>query len=917
MALVLAALAVGRPVWDGRVAYVAADHAAAQLPWSAAHAVAPAGPRHPDLSDEATALYPAWRHVARRLAAGDVPLWNPDVQAGTPCLANPQWRVLDPQMWVLAALERAGGKALFDRGLGWLAALRLAAALLGAYLLARRLGLGCAGATCAALGFGGSGFVLGWLASSLGHVAPTLPWLLLGIEGLAGPRPRRSVVGVAACAWLAIVGGHPETSFFVLVAAALWAARLCAAERAAGVRALAALACGTLLAAPLWVPFYEYLLRSGALLARALAREEREGPPLVAAGLALALVATALLARRRFVAPRRWEPPAFALAFVVLLCLLGRHVGLTSAPLFGPDLMGGPGSGRPFAGEGSYLELSALWVAAPVLVLACAAALAPAAALRRRELVLWLGGGAWLLAADVAPLRGLWRLLPLVGDAATSRAAVVAMLMLALAAGEALERRLPAARETAALVLAVLAGLQTPLFGGRDVRGQREVARIAGDPDDELVAFAQRPEPVPAPGRLPLAGVLNEAVDVSAARVALALWVGSSFERRLEAPVTLVPVPGGGTAFRCEQLDTARLERGAWALTLELLAADAGGQPRVIGHRDVGRISVEREVDFATLSGVLFALALLLAALPFGGRWRRRALLAVLLVQAGRYAWHAHPPVPLGEVFPETVTTDVLRARQADGRVLGGPGVLPYNTALVHGLRTLDGYDALDVGAFDGYRAFAMKPGTNPLLDWNARGVDVDAPAFRLLGATHLATATPFVHPRYRLVAGPRDGAEVFVYEDTDPYPRAFCVARTVPREEVLADPRAFDPLGAAFLERGVTWRPDAPCTTATVTGLVIDGDEVRLTATLDGEGLLVLCEQAFPGWTVTVDGEERPVWTVDSLFRGVALEAGAHAVVFRFRPRSLRLGLFLAGFGVLALAVLVQKCRSSSSSST
>ena len=60
-----------------------------------------------------------------------------------------------------------------------------------------------------------------------------------------------------------------------------------------------------------------------------------------------------------------------------------------------------------------------------------------------------------------------------------------------------------------------------------------------------------------------------------------------------------------------------------------------------------------------------------------------------------------------------------------------------------------------------------------------------------------------------------------------------------------------------------------------------------------------------FPGWTVTVDGDEHDVWTVDQLFRGVALESGTHEVVFRYRPRSFTLGIAIAGLGLVLCGAL------------
>ena len=63
---------------------------------------------------------------------------------------------------------------------------------------------------------------------------------------------------------------------------------------------------------------------------------------------------------------------------------------------------------------------------------------------------------------------------------------------------------------------------------------------------------------------------------------------------------------------------------------------------------------------------------------------------------------------------------------------------------------------------------------------------------------------------------------------------------------------------------------------------------------------LLVLGEVWYPGWQAEVDAIEQPIVRVHGLVRGVYLEPGAHTVVWRYRPASLRWG---AAITVCALA--------------
>ena len=64
--------------------------------------------------------------------------------------------------------------------------------------------------------------------------------------------------------------------------------------------------------------------------------------------------------------------------------------------------------------------------------------------------------------------------------------------------------------------------------------------------------------------------------------------------------------------------------------------------------------------------------------------------------------------------------------------------------------------------------------------------------------------------------------------------------------------------------------------------------------------GLLVLTDLHYPGWIAEEEGRRLPILRADGFFRAVALPAGTHRVVFRYRPIS-----FYAGAAVSILALL------------
>ena len=947
-ALLLSAVPLRSALFSGDTVLFAVDTVTTQLPWSAA--LPPdvtRAPVNPDLSDQGTVFYPFYRWVSRSWRGGDPPAWCPLIYAGAPGYGNAQAGAFDPQVLFLVGLEAIGGKALFDWGLGVVAWLRIAAALTGAFALARRLGLGRPGAGLAALSFGLGGFMSLWLNHPLGHVAPFLPWLLYFLEGTRGRRPLFSAAAAGCMLLGAILGGHVETAFFVGAAGGAWTVALAVeglrargpgSLRPAGL-ALGALGLGAIAGAVVLLPVLEYLDLSAAKFVRELGAERETGSvDVLALGLVLALfglfaTGAGLLRGRggtgvdesQVPTPRAGilVPTALGLSlalFGVVLLLLRRGFGDFASLTLVPDRLGAPGAVRHFAGEGNYIEAASGWVPFAVLVLALAAGLTAPGGLRRRGLLLWGGLLSFLLAVEVPGLLDLYRFMPLVGLGATVRLAVVSSLFLGLLAGHALERASFAPRLVAVLALIPLVGLAILDEGPPPLRDT-----VSVEPEqDELVGFARLPakridgtdssfeawvrEGIPIEGARLMIAPLDPSGQVreqEAIALPLDVFPAPTSEAEREAQEAVAAAPGGSRWLRTGYLLTSQLESGHWVATLEVPGR---------WSRRAAVFTVEHGVlrNPWTL-GLIAASAVVVLVGPFLSATSVPVLVLLLLalLQASFFGRGLNPILPRAMAFEETATERVLARELGVHRFQADPGVLPADSGLVRGLRHVEGYDAMDPLAFNNYRALFEQPGVNPLLSWNARAVDHDNPAYRLLGVKLVAMREPWQHPRFELVASPEGRGEAFaetwIYRDRDPLPRAFCVARVQSLDEIgvlfKRDPYAWDPLESASIEED--WRPENPFSTAEVSEPVYTNRSVRVEVTLDGDGLLVLTDQNFVGWRVQVDGEERPLLTADVNFMGVALEAGTHEVVFRYRPRSFQVAAVLSVSALLGLFAL------------
>ena len=890
----LFALPLGRALIDGESVLFAVDTATVQAPWS----VTGAGegvPRQPGQADQGTFFYPAYRATVERWRAGAIPLWNPLSFGGVPHLANPQTGALDPQVALLGLLEWIGGAELFDRGFAWLAWLRLVACGFGAFVFARRLGRTTCEAFVCAIGFAGAGHVVLWLNHSLGHVVPFLPWVLLAVDASDPLRPLRSLARTAALFASAILGGHPETAFAIGLVAGVWALTLAPAPRRLG---LGGLALGTLACGVQLVPFVEYLAESAALAARELNTSTWD-----LRSLGIGLIVLALLRA----SARDGGPIAITCACLACAAVAWKTLPVTAWLAVWPDALGafgsGPGSG--YRGPGHALEAGSAWLALPLLATFIAGWFAPtdSGCDGRTRVIATL---TLLLALGFEPLSMLFGNLPVVGWVAPARWAAISALFVPLAAMDALHAA-PRAARAAVLVTLIAAGVATVATPAR------ERPRAVEPPTNELIEFDALPAVELAAGALELAGWVDAQLGVDEVRL---IVIGQERgDERFEFGLDLSSEPwtdqdvakqrGPGTWFRASGLDVAHLEEGTYELRVAL--ARAG---RTLDEFSVASCVLERRPRPSPRTWLFFAVTLIAL---WGRRVRAPFVLAIVLAQAAGFAWHKQPLVPRSEVFPQTQTEKIVVAELGHGRFLADPGVLPPSTGWVRGLASIQGYDALDVHRFNALRPHVMRASSQPLLGWNARGIDLERKIATLLGVSVLVTRTAFEQPGFELVASPSGlprRAETWIQRRLDRrFERAFCVARTVSRSAALADLESFDPRAVAFVvDRDVTL--ESPFEQATVDFVRDEPECVELAAELDGDGLLVLCDTWFPGWVVTVDDEPAELLCVDEVLRGVQLTAGRHRVEFLYRPLSFRVGLALSGAAFLALGVVASLLR-------
>ena len=235
------------------------------------------------------------------------------------------------------------------------------------------------------------------------------------------------------------------------------------------------------------------------------------------------------------------------------------------------------------------------------------------------------------------------------------------------------------------------------------------------------------------------------------------------------------------------------------------------------------------------------------------------------------------------------------------------------NRATLLGLEDSQGYNPIQIGRYAAYIT-AMNGAPQEYHGADVYPGGLGSPLLDLLNVRYLVTpvwegdarADPFAAAGWATVA---DLGTVRIVENPGALPRAWIVheVRVVPEEEQLALLAAgvIDPSQVALSEVPVTGLEiPPPGATADVTTVHQGGDPDRLVVRTEtaAAGLLVLSEVAYPAWEATVDGEDAPIVTVDGLFRAVAVPAGSHEVVMRYRSPASGWGLLISAATAVAL---------------
>ena len=148
-----------------------------------------------------------WRFwTANQWLSGELPLWNPLCANGFPMLAEPQTGALYPPNLLFGLIDPFAALNLSILAHAWFAGMT-------AFLFARSLGFGRAGAGLTGLAYGSSGFLVTHVVYlPMLHAMVWIPVLMLAIDRYVRDGRPRAALAASGAAAMMVLAGHPQVA---------------------------------------------------------------------------------------------------------------------------------------------------------------------------------------------------------------------------------------------------------------------------------------------------------------------------------------------------------------------------------------------------------------------------------------------------------------------------------------------------------------------------------------------------------------------------------------------------------------------------------------------------------------------------------------------------------------------------------
>jgi hypothetical protein len=145
------------------------------------------------------------------------------------------------------------------------------------------------------------------------------------------------------------------------------------------------------------------------------------------------------------------------------------------------------------------------------------------------------------------------------------------------------------------------------------------------------------------------------------------------------------------------------------------------------------------------------------------------------------------------------------------------------------------------------------------------------------------------------------------IIENRQAVPRVYIVTKTdtyeTPEEfeEKFYDPD-FNPYNTVLLDKNLPDPMDYSGSTPSAYLALYEPENIIIRTSSDGNGMLVLSDTFYPGWTADIDGSKTPIYRANFSFRAIYLPKGSHTVSFRYKPASVTAAEYITELSIIIM---------------
>lgn len=325
-------------------------------------------------------------------------------------------------------------------------------------------------------------------------------------------------------------------------------------------------------------------------------------------------------------------------------------------------------------------------------------------------------------------------------------------------------------------------------------------------------------------------------------------------------------------------------------------------------------------------SGIfLFGITAMFISL-YGNRYRKYAIVFLLVLSMVDLFYFFHkitPFAPKETIYPKTEVLDQLKKIQGIDRFWGyGSGYVATNLQTYEKTFSLDGYNALHIkrygellsSSLDG-RIASFIPRSDPMIAPGYGENDLRENKYRqrllnLFGVKYILNRNNLLTNNYSSDYNtfPKEVYDLFwqkapwqIYKNKEVLPRVFLASDLIVESDknkiikMIFDEK-FDLRNKIILEENISPKinfsndPDAKVEIKRYMP-----NEIILQTDSRTNMILLLSDNYYPGWKVSIDGENDKIYRADYSFRAVPIRKGRHEVIFSYYPKSFDLGIKLS----------------------